>query len=178
MIHLQDYIFSLLSLNTHWLITVAKKNQSVLQEILCFKVPLLSNVTINILRSDFTRNRSVIWQELVCRTTAPPSLSLGASESLPCHSSPALDVFPSLQTAHCSRGLVQLGRFTLYWLNFQMGELKEEGTRGRQRCPVNVGIRHTKALAFTKSHVAEQRLCQGHQQSRVHKQDQHDGKIL
>lgn len=31
------------------------------------------------------------------------------------------------------------------------------------------------ALAFTKSHVAEQRLCQRCQQRRVHKQDQHDG---
>lgn len=44
--------------------------------------------------------------------------------------------------------------------------------------PVNVGIGCTKTLAFTRSRVAEQRLCQGRQQRRVHKQDQHNGKIL
>lgn len=41
-----------------------------------------------------------------------------------------------------------------------------------------MGIRYTEALVFTKSHVAEERLCQGCQQRRVHKQDQHNGKIL
>lgn len=59
-----------------------------------------------------------------------------------------------------------------------MGELEEEGARGRYGCLVNVSIRYTEALVFTKSRVAEQRLCQGCQQRRVHKQDQHDGKIL
>lgn len=59
-----------------------------------------------------------------------------------------------------------------------MGELGEERARGRYRSPVIVGIRYTEALVFTKSHVAEERLCQGCQQRRVHKQDQHNGKIL
>lgn len=42
-----------------------------------------------------------------------------------------------------------------------MGELEEERVRGRYRCPVNESIRYTESLVFTKSRVAEQRLCQG-----------------